>query len=234
MIISLASLLFIDRYGSTIVGRAYLFYEILAGGGTQEQIADYPKIGQRVRFEQPIGYIVRRVPSIVPIVAEIKNELGSIHPKLDSEAINEYIPADTNFTITDVYTYKDIVNPQTYYYVLSDQKNVRYTVDEKFLKLLNKPVYPDAKAPVSLFDDLYNSKTSMQMKFIAMTAKSPRLIPEYFSKCAVQDFSVLKWEHEAIATVDFNQLVCLYQYFWNDFNSKTFPISFEILEKNDT
>ncbi|WP_345984490.1 hypothetical protein WCX49_07570 [Sulfurimonas sp. HSL-1656] len=234
MIISLASILFINRYGSTIVGRAYLLYEIFTGGGTQEHISDYPKVGQRIRFKQPIGYTVRKFRSNVPIVNEIKNELFIVHPKRGSDALNEYILSDTDFTITDVYTYKDIANPQTYFYVLTDQNNVRYIIQEKHFEWLLKPVYADAKAPVSLFDDLYRNKTSVHMKFTAMKEKNPRLIPEYFSKCEVQDFSILKWEQEALATVDFNQLVCLYQYFWNDFNSKAFPISFEVLEENDT
>ena len=231
IIISLAAILFIDRYSKEIIGITYVVYEIINGGsGTQNHINEHSKIGQKVKFSQPIGYIVRHVPSIVPIVAETKNELGSIHPKLDSEAINEYIPSDTNFTIVDVFTYRDIVNPQTYFFVLSDQQHVHYTVKESTYESLVEPIFQGARAPVDIFDNLYRRKNSVNVRFAAMKRKSPRLIPEYFSKCNVQNFTLLKWEQEATATINFNQLVCLYQYFWRDFNSETFPISFEVLK----
>ncbi len=230
LVISLAAMLFFVLYGSWFINLVDIASQFHNAKGIQEHITKHPKIGQNVKFAQPIAYIVRKQPAIVPIIATTKYELLWIHPKSNSEVINQYIPNDTNFIITDVYTYENIINQRRYYYALSDQKGMKYVVSESTFEMLIKPIYQDAKAPVKIFDDLYLNKNYVELKFVTIKKNNSRLNGEYFSKCDIQNYSVVKWNQKAISTVDFNQLVCLYEYFWNDFNSEQFPISFEIIK----
>lgn len=196
----------------------------------QYRLSEHRDLGKEVTFSQPIGYIVRKHPAIVPVIAKIQNELGPVHPKglYDDEKINQYIPLNTTFTTTDIYAYADIMNKQTLYYVLSDNTGKKYVIGEYFYKKLRQPVYSNAKVPTETIDKLYFGKHSIRMNFYTIEKRNPRLTEEYFHVCKVKDFSIKSWEREATATVDFTNLVCLYNYFWNDFNSEMYPIVFEI------
>ncbi len=114
-----------------------LFQEIIHV--SHYRVANHPKIGQKVSFAQPIVYIVRETPSIVPIVEEIGREIERLHPKRDDETVNGYIPVKTVFTVVDVYYYKNAFNPPAYYYILSDGGEL-YILSEDSLEYLQKPV----------------------------------------------------------------------------------------------
>jgi len=195
----------------------------------QYRLSSHKNLGKEVVFAQPLNYTVRSTPSIVPIVNKIQNELGSLYPagKYD-EKINQYIPYDTVFKITDIYAYADIINKKEFYYVLIDKENKKYTISEYFYNDITKPIYPNAKTPIKIIDKLFFNKKSIEIKFYAVTGNNPRLVSSYFNDCKIKDFSVKKWQREAIAKVNFTQLVCLYNYFWDDFNSDIYPVSFEI------
>lgn len=223
--------LYIFQHRSYIISTAYFINQLIKyGKGTQQHILEHPKIGQKVNFLQPISYSQRQQAAIVPIVAKIRNELIWIHVKRDSQIVNQYVPNNTDFTITDVYTYKDIINQQRYYYILSDEQKMKYILSEKMFKTLMKPIYQNAQAPVKIFDELYITKKSIKMRFFAIKERNPRLQRGFFDECNVQEFSIKQWEQEATATVNFNQLVCLYGYFWDDFHSERLPMSFEVLQ----
>ncbi len=106
---------------------------------TNLKIENHPKIGKKISFPQPLGYIIRKHPSIVPIVRDIEKELTKMHPKLDSEKVNQHIPPETQFTFVEVHFYEDAFNGETTYYVL-ESKGVKYILSEFTLKYLSKPI----------------------------------------------------------------------------------------------
>ena len=106
---------------------------------TNLKIENHPKIDKKISFPQPLGYIIRKHPSIVPIVRDIEKELTKMHPKLDSEKVNQHIPPETQFTFVEVHFYEDAFNGETTYYVL-ESKGVKYILSEFTLKYLSKPI----------------------------------------------------------------------------------------------
>ncbi|MEJ2497652.1 MAG: hypothetical protein P8Y43_09335 [Sulfurovaceae bacterium] len=227
-IIIFLTILFLKSYGSNIIQITNVIQEFYNAKGSQKCIIDDPKIGKKINFVQPICFIVRKQPSIVPIVAKIEKELSHLHSKLGSEAFNQYIPSTTSFTITNVCSYEDVINYKNYIYVLSDEKNIKYTIGEDTYKRLLKPAYETIEVPLVVLDDLFKNNNFAKMRFYSTKGYRSKLTKEYFSNCGVQDFSKVKWGKDVTATVNFKQLKCLYDYFWNDFHSERLPIAFEI------
>ena len=112
----------------------------------QEHLEADPNIGKTIHFAQPVSYIERETPAIVPIVAKIKKEITGLHLKYESEKKNAYLPSDTDFIVTDAYAYRDILNKRSIYYVLSGL-GVNYILSEDALNRLQKPIYNNAKVP---------------------------------------------------------------------------------------
>jgi len=189
-------------------------------------------IGKEIIFSQPIGYSVRNSPkAIVPIVNKIENELGSPHiMDIYYEKTNQYILSKTIFKIIAIYAYADIMNKKELYYVLADKTGKKYIIGEYFFRDLMKPIYLNSKVPSEVLDELYSKKHFIKMKFYTIKENNSRLTSSYFNKCNIKDFSENKWQAEVVATIDFKNLVCLYSYFWDDFNSEAYPISFEVLD----
>ncbi len=229
ILIFLVFILIKQQYYTSDIGR---FIDIVKNDGNQNQlkITGHHKIGEKVKFSQPYGYIVRKVDAIVPIVAQIKKELSGIHPKLDSELKNEYIPSNTKLTIVEVYSYSDVINSPSIFYVLADANDNRYVVSEFSFDRLSKPVYVDAIAPFKIFDDLYLDKKSIRMSFFTLKSSNTKLSESTMSNCNIEVFTINKWANEAVAKVNFDQLSCLYKHFWDDFNSKRHPIAFKIID----
>ncbi len=199
----------------------------------QYRLSNHKNIGKEITFSQPIGFTIRNNPAIVPIVDEIQNELGSLHPyNSDYDKVNQYLAYNTIFTITAIYAYADIINSKKLYYILSDKKGQKYIIGEWYFNILQKPVYPNAKVPIAALDELYFEKKNIKMKFIALNEHNRYLKSEYFDRCKVNGFTIKYMKRKAIATatVDFSKLVCLYDYFWRDSHSEINPISFEVIE----
>jgi len=196
----------------------------------QEQVDD-ENIGKKVSFQQPIVYIERETNAIVPIIAEIKKEITSLHVKYRSELKNEYIPSNTIFTIVDAYVYSDFLNGPSLYYILSS-KNTNYILSEGSLNRLQEPTYPNAKIPTKILDELYkNEYESIQIKFYSSTDLKiyhQGISVSQFEDCKVQD---TKDEYSYIqATVNFKQLACLYSKLWDGIHSEQYPVKFEVIE----
>lgn len=200
----------------------------------QKHFKNHEKIGQKLHFSQPIVYIVRKNPSTVPIVDAIQKELEGLHSVgLYDEKINQYISSKTVFTITDVYAYATPLSEKTFWYVLSDEKGIKYIAYEGYLKWLTEPSYPNAQVPLDFIDELYLSKNTMKIKFLALNEHNEYLTQNYFKKCKVKDFIFSFADKKAIviATVDFTQMVCLYDDFWRGAQSWRNPISYEIIKQ---
>jgi hypothetical protein len=70
---------------------------------------------------------------------------------------NEYLPSSTTFIIANTYTYKDFLNKESVYYILSS-RGVKYILGEDTLNSLQKPIYKNAKVPMKTLDELYKRK----------------------------------------------------------------------------
>ena len=216
-------------FDSSDIGR---FVKAVQNDGNIKQlnISNHDKIGEKVKFAQPYVYIIRNVDSIVPTVAQIKNELVGIHPKLKSELKNIYMPSNKVLTITEVFNCSDIINQPRYYYILTDKNTTKYTISKASFERLINPIYLNAVAPLEVFDKLYLSGKSISIEFLALKDKNDKLNANIFKHCNVEIFSINKWGKKAVGTVDFEQLSCLYQFFWDDFHSERLPISFQVIE----
>jgi len=171
-------------------------------------------------------YIIRTIPAIVPIVAEIEKELTGLHTKLDSEKVNQYIPLKTVFTIVDAYFYEDIFNGKSLYVVLEAQGE-KYILEDDSYKRYQQPIYEGAVAPTKLFDELYESGDSVKLHFFELNQTNRNLNPYTFQNCNTTAIKSPKGGY--IAAVNFKQLQCLYEPFWDDLLSDKQPIAFKVL-----
>ena len=198
----------------------------------QERLDDNQNIGKKVSFQQPIVFIERKIKSIVPIVANIKKEITGLHTKCESELKNQYITSNTIFTISEAYTYSDILNKPKTYYVLLD-KNIKYILSEDTLKRLQKPIYEKANMPTELLDKLYLKKeySNIKIKFYSSINSEKyhqRISISQFEECKAQDIKN-KYNY-IVATVNFKQLACLYSELWDSTHSEQNPVKFEVVE----
>ena len=198
----------------------------------QKQLDEHPSIGKTIHFSQPISYVERKTQAIAPIVAKIKKEITGLHIKYDSELKNEYIPSSTTFIIEDVYSYRDLLNQQSIYYILSSQ-DVKYILEEDSLNWLQEPIYNNAEVPMKILDKLYNSKqhATSKIRFYLSEKKGSYFdvfstIP--FKECNIQN--IITNKTGIIATVNFNQLSCLYSKLWDNIHSASYPIQYEVIE----
>ena len=197
----------------------------------QEHLDNDPRTGKKIQFAQPISYIERKTSSIVPIVAKVKKEISGLHIKYDSERVNKYIPSSTIFTIEDIYAYSDFMNSITFYYVLSNKK-VKYILSEDTLNRLQKPIYKNAQMPAKILDRLYNSKLRATIKFYVPEKKGRYydvLSINKFEECDIRD--AVNNDGNITASVNFTQLSCLYSKLWDNIQSETYPVKYEILNK---
>jgi hypothetical protein len=198
----------------------------------QKELKEHPSIGKTIHFAQPISYIERETPAIVPIVAKIKKEITGLHIKYDSEKKNEYLPSSTTFVIENVYTYKDLLNEENVYYILSSQ-DVKYILDEESLNRLQKPIYNNAKTPMKILDKLYKGKPydTSKIRFY-LSEKKGRYFDVFstapFKECNVQN--IITNKTGIIAIVNFNQLSCLYTKLWDNIHSASYPVKYEVIE----
>jgi len=139
------------------------------------------------------------------------------------------MPHNKILTVTEVYSYSNIMSSPREYFVLTDGNGIKYIISQFSLDRLTKPIYLNVVAPLEIFDELYFEEKSINIKFFAVNARNDKLKESVFLDCNVEMFTINKWEVEAVAKVDFKQLSCLYQYFWADFHSERHPVSFEIL-----
>jgi len=201
-----------------------------AGFPLQTQLKKHPYIGKKVYFHQPVSYIERVYPSIVPIVAKTKKEIVQLHEKLDSEKINQYIPSSTVFTISDAYEYKDLLNSKTIYFILSAH-NEQYILSQNTLINLQKEIYENAQVPLITLDQLYKDRqltATIRFYLKKLDGRYYDLFnKETFKKCGIS--KTISHNNEIITTVDFNQLACLYSHLWNNLHSAKYPINYEII-----
>lgn len=197
----------------------------------QEHLDDHPDIGKKIQFNQPISYIERENPAIVPIVAKIKKELGGHHKKYDSEKKNEYLSIKTIFTIEDVYAYRDIINNRSILYILTHD-DVKYIVNEDSFNRLQKSVYENADVPIEVLENLYKDKTSTSRIRFYIFNKTGRYYDvfniEQFEKCNIQN--ITSDDKGITATVNFNELSCLYFNLWDNIHSESYPVKYELLK----
>ncbi len=197
----------------------------------QEHLDNDPRTGKKIQFAQPISYIERKTSSIVPIVAKVKKEISGLHIKYDSERVNKYIPSSTIFTIEDIYAYSDFMNSITFYYVLSNQK-VKYILSEDTLNRLQKPIYKNAQMPAKILDKLYKNKSKLRatIKFYVSEKKGRYydvLSINKFEECDIHN--AINNDGNITASVNFTQLSCLYSKLWDNIQSETYPVKYEIL-----
>ena len=198
----------------------------------QEKLDDNENIGKKISFQQPIVFIERKTKAIVPIIANIKKEITGLHIKYESELKNQYIISNTIFTISEAYTYSDILNkPETYYVLLN--KNIKYIISEDTLNRLQKPIYKKANMPTMILDKLYLKKeySSIEIKFYSSVdlEKYHQGISIFqFEECNAQDIKD-KYNY-IVATVNFKQLACLYSKLWDSTHSEQNPVKFEVVE----
>jgi len=202
-----------------------------SGFQIQYKLSEHSDIGKETTFSKPICYINRKgTPAIVPIISKINNEITTVHVPFDSESINQYILSNTLFKVTNVYNYRDIMNKQTLYYVLSDQNNKKYILGQGSYYGLQKPISPDTEEIGSLLDELYLNKGSIKMKVFETGKENHRFIAIFFDRCNIKTLSVNYKKRVAHIKVDFKQLVCLYDNYWNNPRDKDYPVSYEIFE----
>lgn len=195
---------------------------------SHNRIENYSEVGKKVSFSQPLVYIVRETPAIVPIVAQIEKELSGLHTKLDSEKVNQYIPLKTVFTIVDAYLYEDAFNGKSIYLILEAQGE-KYILKDETLKRYQQPIYKGAIAPTKIFDRLYESGESIKLHFFELNQTNRHFNKYTFANCKTQASKTPKGGF--VASVNFEQLRCLYEPFWDDWLSDKQPIAFEIVSK---